>query len=123
MRKLNHELDQKQNDAIRSEIARVSERFEQITREHMFDDSMQRVVLTLPKSFIYLAQFLSIMEEERPGALSRWQSADGIGRDEPTLQKNLNRKMRQFLENELSAHIFVKMATLRAACRDDASGR
>ena len=114
-------FDQEQKAQLRAELSHVRERYEQITREHLFDDSLQRVVLTLPKSIVHLAKFLSIMADDSPKALSRWQSADGIGRDEPTLQRNLNRKMRQFLENEMAAHLLVKMAQLQAECQADSS--
>lgn len=68
-------LDQEQKAQLRAEIKCIKARFDEITREHLFDDSLQRVVLTMPKSFVYLAKFLSIMADESPKALSRWQRA------------------------------------------------
>lgn len=107
-------LDAKQKEELRAEIARVQEMYNHITREHLFDDSMQRVVLTLPKPVIHLAQFLSVLEERpMPGSLHLWQYVSGIGADDPTPSRNAKRIMRQWMAEEIMNHVHLALLQLQ----------
>ncbi len=113
-------LDAKQKEELRAEIARVQEICNNITREHLFDDSMQRVVLTLPKPVIHLAQFLSILEERpMPGSLNLWQYVSGIGADDPTPSRNAKRIMRAWLEQEITTRVHVALLQMCADLKDE----
>lgn len=113
-------LDAKQKEELRAEIARVQEIYNHITREHLFDDSMQRVVLTLPKPVIHLAQFLSILEERpMPGSLNLWQYVSGIGADDPTPSRNAKRIMRAWLEQEITTRVHVALLQMCAELKEE----
>ena len=87
----------------------------EIDRAHMFDDSAQRVVLTLPKSLVHLAQFVALMESRpMPGALHLWQYISGIGADDPTPSRNAKRIMRQWMAEEIMTRTHVAMLQLQA---------
>lgn len=63
---------------LREELPRVRARSGEIEKLNLRDDSSQRVVLTLPKSLVYLAEFVAIMETRpMPEALAYWQYVSG----------------------------------------------
>ncbi len=67
---------------LREELLRVRAQAGEIDRTHLFADSAQRVVLTLPKSLVHLAEFVALMESRpMPGSLHLWQYVSGIGAD------------------------------------------
>ena len=100
---------------LSEELRRVRAQAGEIDRKYLFDDSAQRVVLTLPKSLVHLAQFVAIMESRpMPGALHFWQYVSGIGADDPTPSRNAKRIMRQWMAEEIMTRTHVAMLQLQA---------
>lgn len=116
-------MQDNKNDDLRhelyEEIQRVRAKACEIERSLMFDDSGQRVVLTLPKSLVHLAEFVAIMESRpMPGSLSFWQYVSGIGSDDPTPSRNAKRIMRAWMEEELMTRVHVAMLQLQAEAKE-----
>lgn len=105
---------------LRDELLRVREQAGEIDRAHMFDDSAQRVVLTLPKSLVHLAEFIAIMESRpMPGSLALWQYVSGIGADDPTPSRNAKRIMRQWMAEEIMNRTHVALLQLQAEVKEE----
>ncbi len=105
---------------LREELLRVRKQAGEIDRAHMFDDSAQRVVLTLPKSLVHLAEFIAIMESRpMPGSLHLWQYVSGIGADDPTPSKNAMKIMRQWMAEEIMTRTHVAMLQLQAEVKEE----
>lgn len=105
---------------LREELLRVRKQAGEIDRAHMFDDSAQRVVLTLPKSLVHLAEFVAIMESRpMPGSLHLWQYVSGIGADDPTPSRNAKRIMRQWMAEEIMTRTHVAMLQLQAETKEE----
>ncbi len=100
---------------LSEELRRVRAQAGEIDRKHLFDNSAQRVVLTLPKSLVHLAQFVAIMESRpMPGSLHLWQYVSGIGADDPTPSRNARRIMRQWMAEEIMTRTHLAMLQLQA---------
>lgn len=105
---------------LREELLRVRKQAGEIDRAHMFDDSAQRVVLTLPKSLVHLAEFIAIMESRpMPSSLHLWQYVSGIGADDPTPPKNAMKIMRQWMAEEIMTRTHVAMLQLQAEVKEE----
>jgi len=62
------------------ELLRVRRQTGEIDKVNLRDDGMQRIVLTLPKSLVHMAEFIAIMETRpMPGALQFWQRSGRRG--------------------------------------------
>lgn len=109
--------DQKRE--LREELPRVRAQSHQIERAYMFEDSAQRVVLTLPKSLVHLAEFVAIMESRpMPSSLHLWQYVSGIGADDPTPSRNAKRIMRQWMAEEIMNRTHVALLQLQAEVKE-----
>lgn len=109
-----------QRREMREELLHVRKQAGEIDRAHMFDDSAQRVVITLPKSLVHLAEFIAIMESRpMPGSLHLWQYVSGIGAEDPTPSKNAKRIMRQWMAEEIMTRTHVAMLQLQAKMNDE----
>lgn len=108
-----------QRKEIREELLRVRAQAGEIDRAYMFEDSGQRVMLTLPKSLVHLAKFIAIMES-RPadGALSFWQYISGEGQDDPIPCRNAMRMMRAWMEEEIMTRTHVALLQLQAEVKE-----
>lgn len=103
---------------LREELPRVRARSGEIEKLNLRDDSSQRVVLTLPKSLVYLAEFVAIMETRpMPEALAYWQYVSGEGHDDPTPSRNAKRIMRAWMEEEIMTRTHVAMLQLQAEAK------
>jgi hypothetical protein len=117
MKPYNFSDDQRRE--LREELLRVRAQAGEIERAHMFDDSAQRVVLTLPKSLVHLAEFVAIMESRpMPGSLHLWQYVSGIGADDPTPSKNAKRIMRQWMAEEIMTRAHLAMLQLQDEAKE-----
>jgi len=109
---------------LRKELATEFERVladrHGIAATHVFDQSVQRVVLTLPRDYVHMAKFLAILEiEELPASLRLWQFAREEEREVPAMERKLGRMMRAYLEEVLMTRIGVEMCELKAALKSD----
>ena len=105
---------------LREELLRVRKQAGEIDRAHMFDDSAQRVVLTLPKSLVHLAEFVAIIESRpMPGSLHLWQYVSGIGADDPTPSRNAKRIMRQWMAEEIMNRVHLALLQLRDDVKEE----
>ena len=105
---------------LREELLRVRAQAGQIDRKFLFDDSAQRVVLTLPKSLVHLAEFIAIMESRpMPGSLALWQYVSGIGADDPTPSRNAKRIMRQWMAEEIMNRVHLVLLQLRDDVKEE----
>ena len=122
MRQVNFTDDERRE--LREELLRVRKQAGEIDRAHMFDDSAQRVVLTLPKSLVHLAEFVAIMKSRpMPGSLHLWQYVSGIGADDPTPSRNAKRIMRQWMAEEIMNRAHVAMLQLQAEAKKRDEGK
>lgn len=108
--------------ALREELAEEFERVlakrQGIAATHLFDRSMQRVVLTLPKGYVHMAKFLALLEiEELPASLRLWQFACENEGQAAAMERNLGRMMRAYLEEVLMIRIGVEMCELKTALK------
>lgn len=114
-----HKFTDDQRRELREELLRVRAQSHQIERAHTFDNSAQRVVLTLPKSLVHLAEFIAIMESRpMPGSLALWQYVSGIGADDPTPSRNAKRIMRQWMAEEIMNRTHVALLQLQAEVKE-----
>lgn len=105
---------------LREELLRVRAQAGEIDRTYLFEDSAQRVVLTLPKSLVHLAEFIAIMESRpMPSSLDLWQYVSGIGADDPTLSRNAKRIMRQWMAEEIMNRVHVALLQLRDDVKEE----
>ncbi|MGI3210915.1 hypothetical protein ACROSR_07330 [Roseovarius tibetensis] len=105
---------------LREELAREFEgvlaESHGIAATHLFDQSVQRVVLTLPRNYVHVAKFLAMLEvEELPASLRLWQFARDEGREVAAMERKLGRMMRAYLEEVLMIRIGVEICELKAA--------
>jgi len=104
---------------LRKELLRVRAQASEIDKKCLRDDSSQRVVLTLPKSLVHLAQFVALMEgRPMPEGLDFWQYVSGIGADDPVPTKNAKLMMRAWMEEEIMTRVHVAMLQLEAKAKE-----
>ena len=109
----------KERRELAEELPRVRAQAGEIDKATLRDDSTQRVVLTLPKSLVHLAEFVAIMETRpMPDALQFWQYVSGEGQDDPTPSRNAKRIMRAWMEEEIMTRTHVAMLQLQADAKE-----
>lgn len=109
-----------QRRELREELLRVRAQAGVIDRTYLFADSAQRVVLTLPKSLVHLAEFVALMESRpMPGSLHLWQYVSGIGADDPTPSRNAKRIMRQWMAEEIMNRVHLILLQLQTGENND----
>ncbi len=105
---------------LREELLRVRAQAGEIDRTYMFEDSAQRVVLTLPKSLVHLAEFVAVMESRpMPSSLHLWQYVSGIGADDPTPSRNAKRIMRQWMAEEIMNRVHLALLQLQSEVKEE----
>jgi hypothetical protein len=105
--------------SLRDELLRVRAQAGEIEKASQSDVGTQRVVLTLPKSLVHMAQFIAIMETRpMPEALEFWNYVSGIGSDDPVPMRNAKRIMRAWMEEEIMTRTHVAMLELQAEAKD-----
>jgi len=103
---------------LAEELRRVRRKASDFDKINLRDDSSQRVVLTLPKSLVHMAEFVAIMETRpMPDALAFWQYVSGEGHDDPTPTRNAMRIMRAWMEEEIMTRTHVAMLQLQAEAK------
>lgn len=106
--------------SLRDELRRVRTQTSEIERESQSDEGTQRVVLTLPKSLVHMAQFIAIMETRpMPEALEFWNYVSGIGSDDPIPRRNAKRIMRAWMEEEIMTRTHVAMLGFQATANKE----
>jgi len=112
---LKSDLTPRDRENLRTEIAKVLTVAGDLERAHDHDDPGQRVVLTLPRHYLHIARFLAVMDSAAvPASLQFWRYACEDGADDDARQRNIGRKMRSYLEEELMIRISVAMMQLKA---------
>ena len=105
--------------SLRDELLRVRTQVGEIEKSSQPDDGMQRVVLTLPRSLVHMAQFIALMETRpRDEALDFWGYVSGVGADDPVPTRNAKRIMRAWMEEEIMTRTHVAMLELQAEAKN-----
>ncbi|AKO96678.1 hypothetical protein MALG_01494 [Marinovum algicola DG 898] len=105
--------------SLQEELLRVRTQADEIEKASGSGEDTQRVVLTLPKSLVHMAEFIAIMETRpMPEALDFWNYVSGIGSDDPMPTRNAKRIMRAWMEEEIMTRTHVAMLELQAEAKD-----
>lgn len=116
--KQNDQSDGPEHD-LQAELLRVRAQAAEIDQTHQLDDSAQRVVLTLPKSLVHMAQFIAVMENEpMPGSLDFWQYISEFAVDDPIPARNAKKIMRAWMEEEITTRVHVAMLQLQTEAKE-----